>query len=414
MVGEPDVASMATERLEAELVEWSARLAAGMARWLGLLAEFDRRGAYEAWGCASCVAWVVWQCGLDPRSAREHLRVARALEDLPEIRAAMTAGELSFSRVRALTRVATPETEATLLMWARTTTAGQLERLVATWRRIGRLGDPARAHERRSFDWRHDDDGTVVVTVRLPGDAAEVLLAAVEACLDEPGEEPPEPIGARRADALLALVERAAGGEEPVPVELVVHTEPEALAVDPVARRLACDARHVRGPGGRRARLVRGQLRRAVLDRDQHCRFPGCASRRHLHAHHLRHWADGGATRLDNLVAPCAVATTASSTIAATRCTSTLTARSPPPTPRAGPSPAGPAALRSPRRTCRPRRARPPTSGTAAPSPSPTPSAASASSSSSAADRPPIPDPVSWRWRRVTERCRLPATRTFR
>jgi len=81
--GVDEVGSVPTERLEAELVGWSARLAAALGRWLVLLGEYDRRGAYEAWGCWSCVQWVVWQCGLDPRSAREHLRVARALQELP-------------------------------------------------------------------------------------------------------------------------------------------------------------------------------------------------------------------------------------------------------------------------------------------------------------------------------------------
>jgi len=303
-----EVGSVPTERLEAELVGWSARLAAATGRWLVLLGEYDRRGAYEAWGCWSCAQWVVWQCGLDPRSAREHLRVARALQELPLVRDAMLAGELSYSRVRALTRLATPASEAELVGLARHCTAAQLERLGRTWTRLGQAGDPARAHAGRSLTWDHAPDGSLVVTVRLPADAGDALLAAVDACLPDPRPETREPMAARRADALMALVERAVtGGDgEPLPVELVVDTDPERLAADPVVQRLACDPRHHRtSRGGRRVRLVRGRLRRRLWDRDQGCRFPGCGSRTFLHAHHLHHWAHGGPTRLDNLLVVC-------------------------------------------------------------------------------------------------------------
>ena len=223
------VADMATERLEAELVSWAARLAAATATWLVVLAEYDRRRGFEAWGCATCVRWLSWQCGLDPRSAREHLRVARALEGLPEVQAAMARGELSFSRVRAITRVAVPETEQTWLDVARQSTAAQLERAVRATRRARALQEATAAHAGRSLQWWWDDDGSLVVRGRLPADAGAALIRAIEAELvaTPPAEpEADDPVAAQRADALVALVERdgADGG-----AEVVVHTTPAGL-----------------------------------------------------------------------------------------------------------------------------------------------------------------------------------------
>src|SRR5438876_961315 len=114
-----------TERLEAEITEFAAHLAAAECRWLELVAEYDRRRAYETWGCISCAYWLNWKCGLDMRSARDKVRVARALEGLPVVRSAFTAGRLSYSKVRAITRVATPGTEAGLVMLAEHATGAQ-------------------------------------------------------------------------------------------------------------------------------------------------------------------------------------------------------------------------------------------------------------------------------------------------
>ncbi len=90
------------ERIEAELTELSGQLAAGECRWLLLVGEYDRREGYLQWGCRSCVQWLSWQCGLDGRSARDKLRVARALEHLPVVTREFAAGRLSYSKVRAL------------------------------------------------------------------------------------------------------------------------------------------------------------------------------------------------------------------------------------------------------------------------------------------------------------------------
>ena len=104
---------------------------AATCRWLCLVAEYDAREGWAQWGCKSCAHWVAWQCAIAPGAAREHVRVARRLGELPLIRAAFAAGELSYSKVRALTRVENVEREQDLLELARHATASQLERLLA-------------------------------------------------------------------------------------------------------------------------------------------------------------------------------------------------------------------------------------------------------------------------------------------
>lgn len=105
------VAGIATERLEAELLELAGHLAAGEARWLVLLAEFDRREAWRSWGSQNCAQWLGWRLGIARHTATEKLRVAHALTSLPIIAAAFCAGEVSYSQVRAITRVAGPHNE---------------------------------------------------------------------------------------------------------------------------------------------------------------------------------------------------------------------------------------------------------------------------------------------------------------
>ena len=125
---------------------WRRRSAGGWSWWR----EFDRRKAYEAWGCISCAYWLSWHCGLDLRSARDKVRVARALEDLPLICEKFAAGRISYSKVRAITRVATPATEEDLVMLAESSTGAQLERIAAAYRRGIDLEE-----ERRGVQDRH-------------------------------------------------------------------------------------------------------------------------------------------------------------------------------------------------------------------------------------------------------------------
>ena len=134
----PETVSLAAvplERLEAEICELAGHLAAATCRFLVLLGDFDARRGWADWEMTSCAAWLSWKCQMSSGTAREHVRVARALRDLPVIRGEFGAGRLSYAKVRALTRIATPETEAGLAELAGPMTGNQLERFA---RRTGR------------------------------------------------------------------------------------------------------------------------------------------------------------------------------------------------------------------------------------------------------------------------------------
>jgi len=201
------VEAVPTERLEAEVATLAARLAAATCEWLQMIAELDRRRAFEAWECISMAHWLSWKCGLSLGAAHEHVRVGRALAELPQVRAAFAAGQLSYSKARALTRlVALPEMEADLVELARTATAAQLDRIAAGYVRAGRLADPeaaARNAEVRTLRCWTGDDGTSTLAVRAPNDVIATIMAAVNQLVDtEIPKEPGVDLPARRVDAL--------------------------------------------------------------------------------------------------------------------------------------------------------------------------------------------------------------------
>jgi len=168
------------ERLEEEITTLAGHLNAATCRWLLLIGEYDRREGWAPWGCRSCAQWLSWRCAIGLGTAREQVRVARALDDLPLIRAAFAAGRLSYSQARALTRVATPELEDGLLELARHATGGQLERLVRGYRSAAEQLEAAEgAHAGRYVLYHHDDDGSLVIQARLPAAEGELVLAAL-------------------------------------------------------------------------------------------------------------------------------------------------------------------------------------------------------------------------------------------
>src|SRR5207302_9470152 len=171
------------ERLGDEIAELSAHLDAATARLLDLIRDFDAR---EGWGNGfrSCAAWLTWRIGLDPRAARERVRVARALGTLPRLAQALARGELSYSKVRALTRVATADTEERLFAVGRAGTAEHVERIVRGWRRVDRLAEAketARRHKSRALHVYQDEDGMVVIRGRLAPEVGAVLIQALTA-----------------------------------------------------------------------------------------------------------------------------------------------------------------------------------------------------------------------------------------
>lgn len=312
------------------------------------LAEIERRRVYERDGHLSAASWLAATFKLGWGTARDQVRVARALEDMPKTRRALEEGLISMCAVRALVgaREADPQafggSEAHLVQTARIHSVQDLRRVASYWRQAveherglesdQRIGDRRRLHASTTFL------GMVRVDADLDPQTGETLLTALGAVLDAEsrtgGTEDRTP-AQRRADALgeicrqwLDLAERpTVAGERP---HVVLTVDAEALRdarghageldhtgpVDPeVARRLACDSsirRVVMAGGsepldvGRRTQVVPPAMRRAVITRDRRCRFPGC-DRPHTwcDAHHVIHWADGGPTAVANLVLLC-------------------------------------------------------------------------------------------------------------
>ena len=175
-----DTTGRPIEWLEAEICTLAGHIAAATCRFLLLLGEFDRRGGWGTWECLSAAHWLSWKCGMSIRTAREQVRVARALEELPVMTAAFAAGQLSYSKVRAMTRVATPKSEADLVEVARHGTASHIDRIVAGYCTTKRNMDPerGRAQLRRRGVWVDTaEDGTVTITVRGDPDATQTILA---------------------------------------------------------------------------------------------------------------------------------------------------------------------------------------------------------------------------------------------
>src|SRR6185503_6157886 len=325
-----------------EIAELSAHLDAATHQLLTLIRRFDEAGGWAHQGALSCAHWLSWRVGLELGAAREHVRVARALAELPLIDDALRLGRVSYSKVRALSRAATPATEAALLEMARSSTASQLERICRSYRlALPNAADerPEDEVERRWVRERETDTGLVRFELQLRPEEAAVVRRAIDLAMsrawnsaDVSAGTPPPSL--RRIDAFVAVAEgyvAGAAGSDPTvpPVEVVVHVDAAALAdassdavgtlddgttLTPAATdRLSCDAAVVevvedsRGnvlDVGRRRRTIPTALRRAVRLRDRGCRFPGCTNR-HVDGHHVVPWSRGGATTLANLCSLC-------------------------------------------------------------------------------------------------------------
>lgn len=386
--------------LEREVRTQAVVLTMAMCRWLEHLAEFIVRDLWAVEGMRTPADWLSWALGIAPPTAREHVRVALRLRECPQVLERFRAGRLSYSKVRAITRICVPAIEGLLLQFADAATARDLERIVAGLRRVtGPEPDPQRTRQAVSVDWRWDDDGLLGVHVRLEAEDGLAFIEAMDRLVDverrarrreadsaetaagsdsaetadgsDSAETPADdPVTRVRADVLLDVVTAAAADDAPRDSSgqdrhvLVLHADFEHLtehgaadsaetAAGPdsaesasggpagkdavkrglrpvpvtgrtgpgmlpahVLRRLACDGRvgfAVTGHDGNVLEepaptdIVPVGMRRAMLARDHNtCRFPGCGSTRHLHAHHVIHRADNGPTVLSNLTTLCA------------------------------------------------------------------------------------------------------------
>jgi hypothetical protein len=308
----PDPSSMPSEHLEAELVSHAEWEASGMARMLAVLGEFDRREVWASWECRSAQQWLSWKCGLGYTAATERLRVARVLPSLPAVGAALAAGRLSWSKVREVTRVATPADEVQWAALAEAATASQVAVLVSAARRVT-ARDAAHQLEVREFSWTSESDGSTTISIRLPAERARTVIDTVRA-------NTPLVKGQRwAADAADTLVDLVCGGGH-TPAQVIAHVEADGSAhldqgpaiAPEIAEAMACDGsvttvlQYPTGPVeiDRRVSPTVGQRRWLAL-RHATCQFPGCNHAGAFEAHHVIDRLKGGPTRLRNLVRLC-------------------------------------------------------------------------------------------------------------
>jgi len=345
-----------SSNLADQITELAAHLDAGQYQLLKLIERFDREEGWAGVGVRSCAHWLSWQCGMALGAARERVRVARALPSLPEISKAFSEGRVSFSKVRAMTRVAKPENEDLLLNVALHGTASHVEKQVRAFRRYKRIevleAEQGRHLQRRANLWQ-EDDGSFVFSARLTPEQGAMLEAALDSAATElfreqtdvpqnvSAETPSAPVDQPvptafqqcRADAFVRAIEAFLSGVKHGSrgdTTIHLHTDPETLKSNgnsaegelenhgnvsaETSRRLACDAGvvhwHHDSNGqplsiGRKSRTVPPSIKRELHRRDSGCRFPGCSCRKYVDAHHVHHWADGGETSLENLVLLC-------------------------------------------------------------------------------------------------------------
>jgi hypothetical protein len=300
---------------------------------LVMIREFDERVGWLPWGLQNCAEWLAWRCDLSMSTAREKLRVAHALKHLPAISKAFWVGELSYAKVRALTRVAKRDNEDRLVEFALRHTAVTVAERCRELRCGGKdsYDVAARAFANRSLQIRRDQSrNMLVVTVELPMDAGALLEKALDKARDDEALEIPDLAdtswSTRQADAFVNLVTGYLSGEQGNGSDnhlVTIHVDQSALAGSggraavPIesVKRLCCDGHAVviteTGDGeplsiGRKSRLIPKAIERAVRARDKDtCTFPGCRNHRFLHCHHVEHWSNGGETSVDNLLLLC-------------------------------------------------------------------------------------------------------------
>jgi hypothetical protein len=333
--------------LDAEISRLCCSINAASYNLMLLIRQFDDRLGWAKWGYRNCSEWLAWRSGISRSAAREQVRTAQALRDLPQIAMAFAEGRLSYSKVRALTRAAEPANEDLLLAYALNATATQVEARCRQIRNVRpeSVNDARRNWERRSLSvWRNDSRGTLTMTLEVPLEVGELISQALDRAIQS-GEAASGPEfdesswHTQQADALVAIAKAyLAGGRSGQRVstgdqyQVVVHVDESALRAGeslrggisasagrsdlPIetVRRLTCDGsvvEVVESVGGaplsvgRKQRTIPTHLKRALWARDRGCAFPGCQHTRFVDAHHVKHWAQGGETSLDNLVLLC-------------------------------------------------------------------------------------------------------------
>ncbi len=334
------------EDLGAAIVTLDRKMRAETYELLVLVRNFDDRFGWMKWSFASCAEWLAWACGISLSAAREKVRTAHALRKLPAISKAFAEGRVSYSKVRALTRVAQEHDEDVLLAYALDASQGQVEQRCAQIRNVApESTDVARrAWERRSLSIsRNVVRNTVLISVEVPAEEGELVALALDRAVaagevasgiefSADREKASASWCAQQADALIAVMRAyLADGERAADAahagdhcQVVVHVDASALRGGAgcsdlpleTIRRLTCDCSLVamvedeRGNPldvGRKQRTFSTALRRALWARDRGCTFPGCHRKRFVAGHHIKHWADNGKTNPDNITLLCSL-----------------------------------------------------------------------------------------------------------
>ncbi len=353
--GSATTPSRSIDELDAQICSLARQMNAQTHRMLVLVREFDERCGWAKWGLRNCAEWLAWRCGMSLSAAREKVRSAHALHLMPATAAAFADGVLSYSKVRALTRVAELHDEESLLAYALEATAPQVEERCRQIRNVAPESSVIawRAWERRSCTLLRDDArGVMRISVELPIEQGEVIAQALERAAESGDSAVGLEVGglgmassdgvrdsggrraangwlAQQADALVAMAKSYIdGGNGARPrsaadhYQVVIHSDASALhggmgradlPIDTV-KRLTCDGSVIEVVEdengtpldvGRKRRTVSTALKRALWSRDRHCTFPGCHNRCYVDSHHIEHWADSGKTALDNLTLLC-------------------------------------------------------------------------------------------------------------
>jgi len=335
------------DQLADQITTLAGQINAANYHFLTLIAEFERRKAWSGYGLRSCAHWLNWKCGIDMGAAREKVRTALALTTLPKTKTAFQKGELSFSKVRALTKIATPKNESFLLNIAEYGTAHHMEKLIKSYRTVDQtlnaedlkqdttkqdIRKEDKQKENRSVICYQDNDGMWIIHAKLPpeegslvaktlkelGDKLAETEIQAEAQSEQKDNTEPKNVSAetfslnkteekltfpqRRADALIALSEHYLATVHNASANTPTNASTNTLTALKSAERCQLIL-HIQA----------GDQNRHPANLDGQWLTPSAARRMACDAglliveedHHIKHWADGGETKLDNLVTLC-------------------------------------------------------------------------------------------------------------
>jgi Domain of unknown function (DUF222)/HNH endonuclease len=330
----PAINLVPIDDLDRAIVTLAARINAETYELLVLIRQFDERAGWLKWGLGNCAEWLHYRCDFSMNAAREKVRVAHALKTLPEVAAAFSSGSLSYSKVRAMTRVAGIHNENELLSFALKTTTARVEERCRELKcgTVDSLDGAQRAFANRSLRVsRNAERGMMTITIELPLETGELVEKALDKARDDSvskAEFVDASWSARQADAMVEMASSYLSGNAENTRNnsddylVTIHVDQSALTdgngrsslpIESV-KRLCCDGHAVilgedeHGEPlniGRKTRTVPTAIKRALMARDKSCAFPGCHHTRFVDAHHIQHWSAGGETSLDNLMLLC-------------------------------------------------------------------------------------------------------------